>query len=154
MASYASPLPYKKFAKDRTHAVVNRRLSSTSSLFKVEDAFHQNIQVLWQPGRWNLEKCEKTESYHLGDLAQSSVQATLGESDHVCCMYLERVFPPPAYKCVKRQVQAFTLLPELFCTLEVIPDVCVYPVVNGKEIPVPALLVEVHSSPFRDSVRK
>ena len=41
-----------------------------------------------------------------------------------------------------------------FCTLEVIPDVCVYPIVNGKEIPVPALLVEVHSSPFRDSVRK
>ena len=31
---------------------------------------------------------------------------------------------------------------------------CVYPVVNGKEIPVPALLVEVHSSHFRDSMRK
>ena len=55
---------------------------------------------------------------------------------------------------IKLQVQAFTLLPELFCTLKVIPDVCVYPVVNGMEIPVPALLVEVHSSPFRDSVRK
>lgn len=151
MASYASPPAYKKFAKDCTHAAVNRRLSSTSSLSKVEDAFNQNIQVLWQPSRWNLEKCEKTNSYHLGDLTQSSTQATLGESDRVWCTYL---FPPPTYKCVKRQVQVFTLLPELFCTLKVMPDVCVYPVMNGKEIPVPALLVEVHSSHFRDSMRK
>lgn len=114
MASYASSPAYKKFAKERTHAAVSRRLSSTSSSSKVEDASNQNIQVLWQSSRWNLEKCEKTYSYHLGDLTQSSAQATLGESDHVCCMYLERVFPPPTYKCVKRQVQAFTLLPELF----------------------------------------
>ena len=55
-----------------------------------------------------------------------------------------------AYKCVKRQVQAFTLVPELFRTLKL----CQMPIVNGKKIPVPALLVEVHSSPFRDSMRK
>ena len=122
MASYASSPAYKKFAKERTHAAVSRRLSSTSSSSKVEDASNQNIQVLWQSSRWNLEKCEKTYSYHLGDLTQSSAQATLGESDCVCCTYLKRVFPPMAYKCVKRQVQAFTLVPELFRTFEVMPD--------------------------------
>lgn len=68
MASYASPPAYRKFAKDRTHAAVNRRLSSTMGLSKVEDAFNQNIQVLWQPSKWNLEKCEKTNSYILETL--------------------------------------------------------------------------------------
>ena len=50
------------------------------------------------------------------------------------------------YKCVKEEVQAFKLLPELFCTVRMIPDVCVYPVVDGNKISQPALLVEVHST--------
>ena len=136
--------------RPRTHAPSHRRGSaSASSKLLSSELFKLDFTSL------DCDECadQKYSLYSLDDILKNAglrVQDTEKSAD-ACCRYIRNKLPDRCSYEVNSFFKSLNSLPSLYCNSGQKPDMMVFDK-NVSNLPV--ILVEVHSSPFQQSIVK